>query len=202
VAVEPVLPKRAANGLYLAADYKAPACYVAQVLEIGAKNAPFKVGDFVVVESQVGHPCMAAVDPKTKKTRVVDLPCSAFGGSEHKQVGIVPFSATGSEVDHEDLESVRRVARINELGQKLEASVKDFADLESAEWVNERKAHAIWLHDYEQRRSTKRRTNSRGRSDEVGKGDGIIAVVDTVDELVGMGIDPDDLATMVARIPR
>lgn len=207
VAVE-MVQVRHSGSLILPEQAAAPQVFAARVLAIGSDvgllacgvrvELPFEVGDFVLCTYQCGHPHMSGERPETVEGRPgrtvpVELDCGLFGGSDSKQVGLVPFMPQGLPPIHTDDEAAQRVARVKEITD-LETRRRNHVDAKpDPRRIIELHMHKRRLKQIETAREGKRRTRFVVPLWDDALGEGIIAVVEDLGTLLGFGLDPEDL---------
>lgn len=200
VAVEP-LPVTRHGSLYLPGSIKASAVYPGRVLAFGTaiKDAPFEVGSYVLVEMLSGHPHVAGRGRpyfrngqwNQGKLQVANIDASLFGeaANPRRQVALVPYLTEPLEPQEMDEIAVR----VQATAAKIQADhIENKADLDdeltrsTIEYLAYLKAQHEVL---EAQREGRRRSSLMKPGFDPASGEGIVAVLDDLDDLLDLGVD-------------
>lgn len=200
VAVEP-LPVTRHGSLYLPTARKSPGVYPGRVIAFGTdiKDPPFKVGSYVLVEMLSGHPHVAGRGQPfyrggqwhQSKLRIAILEASLFGVAvdPKRQVALVPYLTEPLEPQEMDEISIRVQAKAAEI-QADHLENKAHLDDELTETTLKYLAHLKRQHELlEEQRAGRRRSGLMRPGFDPGSGEGIVAVLDELDDLLDMGVD-------------
>lgn len=208
VAIQPVEAMMVGGGLLLKPwSARQPDCFIAEVLALGdgIHDAPFGVGDFLLVEQMSGHPAMATdwpdiVRPDGKRlpgrTRPVDIPASELGGDPGKPLGLLRYLPTDKlkPCAWQDEEATRRMERAGMLTKAAQTRSKTFGEEPDAAVLEEIGQHTRWLKEHEVRREGQRRSRLMKPHADPGQGDGVVAVIEDAEDLLAMGVSAEWLA--------
>lgn len=211
VAVEP-LYRVEHHGLALPGTRRADDVFPAFVLALGDEvgtlpdgervDPPFGPGDVVLCEMMCGHPYMSGNPPPQRRsdgrivmgeTRPVLMRCSTFGGTYANPVGLVPWYPVPLSPCQRDEEGERRARRYAYIEAYVKAHQKTLEAEEGRHLMMEKGAHAKWLEDYDKEREGRRRTKYQKHTFDNAVGEGIVAVLPTVEAVLAMGVDADHL---------
>jgi len=180
---------------------KAPECFVALVLALGTEiaDAQFEVGDYILVERQSGHPHMAQQAPvrvdqqgiqRAGRIAPVIWDAAEWGGDKGSSVGFVRSGAAALKAPAQDEECRRRLERMEELKRGEYGRQTSLTPQYHRGRVRELQAHAEWCKRYDEGRADGRRSRLQTASVDNGKGEGIVAVIRSADDLLALGVDP------------
>lgn len=181
---------------------RAPACFVGLVLAVPDHlDVDLKPGDFVLVEQMSGNPAMASTAPpeffagdwRPGRTHPVDLRASAFGGSPDKQAGFVRVGVDALPVCRLDEEATRRLVRATDIAESEKARTTSLVGF-NPKLVEEFRRHKAWLKAYDDSRAGKRRSRLKKPAYDEGSGEGVVAKIETAEDLISLGVDPAWLA--------
>lgn len=217
VAVEPLLRDRSGS-LHLPWMRPTDDTYAAFVLAIGDEVGvrpdgtrapiPFGVGDVVLCESMCGHLHMAGEEPPRRgpsgnliagKTRPVDLRGAVFGGSRDMSAGLVPYHVEPLPPCEKDEEAERRKDAMLAIQSWLKARAKTIE--EQSDTVRHLEEligrHMLWMKRHEAYREGRHRTKVFKRTFDAAGGDGILAVFESIDDVVAYGVDAGHLLRLI-----
>lgn len=217
VAVEPLLRDRSGS-LHLPWMRQTDDTYAAFVLAIGddvglrpdgtRARVPFGVGDVVLCESMCGHLHMAGEEPPRRgpsgnmiagKTRPVDLRGSVFGGSPEMSAALIPYYPDSLPPCDRDEEAERRKNAILGIQAWLKARPKTIEEgRDEVRHLEELMGrHMLWMKRHEAYREGRHRTKVFKRTFDAAGGDGILAVFESIDDVVAYGVDAGHLLRLI-----
>lgn len=207
IAVEPLHRTVSRGGLHMPTMRATDDTFPAVVLAVGDVGADVQRGDVVLVETMSGHPHMAANAPDYMRgqTRVhgavrpVLATCDLFGGSPGVPVALV--AARDLRPCEYDEQAARRLAQRDAIMARSRAERRGADDDPRAVDGERVMAHNVWLGAYEAyREHGRRRSRWRKPSEDGAAGEGVVAKLDDLADLLAAGADPGRVADVAERV--